>query len=124
MKRDPRLIEFSREHHSALKLGLFLRNSQDVDECNTHIQALKTMLLEHFNEEEKDLLNIIDVLPNPSLRERFISDHQALRSLLIQDHLHLHDAKIFGELLVDHSRFEERKLFPAIQQYWRNDHDE
>ena len=64
MKRDPRLIEFSREHHSALKLGLFLRNSQDVDECNTHIQALKTMLLEHFNEEEKDLLLELEKMDN------------------------------------------------------------
>lgn len=124
MKRDPRLIEFSREHHSALKLGLFLRNSQNIDECNSQIQALKTMLLEHFYEEEKDLLNIIDALPNPSLRERFLSDHQALRSLLLQDHLSLHEAKAFGQLLIDHSRFEERELFPAIQQYWRNDNDE
>lgn len=118
MKRDPRLIEFSREHHSALKLGFFLKNSNDNTEMNLQIHALKNILLHHFFEEEQELWEILNNFDQSSLKDRFLSDHKNLRQLLNQDTYTYEDAKAIGTLLTDHSRFEERELFPAIQNFW------
>ncbi len=118
MKRDPRLIEFSREHHSALKLGLFLKNSANLIEMNQQINELKEMLIQHFSEEEKELTDILNTFNQPDLKDRFIQDHKDLRHLLNQHEYNYEDAKAIGVLLTDHSRFEERELFSAIQTYW------
>ncbi|GAA5095835.1 hemerythrin domain-containing protein [Wohlfahrtiimonas larvae] len=118
MKRDPRLIEFSREHHSALKLGLLIKNSDDLPLLIKEIKKAKGMLLNHFAEEETDLLSIMNEMNSPNLVAQFESDHKQLRAYLHQSELALDDVKAFGALLTSHSRFEEKELFQAIQAYW------
>lgn len=118
MKRDPRLVEFSREHHSALKLGLLIKNSDDLALLTKEIKKLKGMLLSHFAEEEVDLLHLVRKIDKPALLDRFEDDHKKLRRYLHQSEFTLEDVKAFGALLTSHSRFEEQELFQAIQAYW------
>lgn len=118
MKRDPRLVEFSREHHSALKLGLLIKNSDDLALLTKEIKKAKGMLLNHFAEEETDLLGIMNCIGDQALQDRFEDDHKKLRRYLHKSALTLDDVKAFGALLTNHSRFEEKELFQAIQAYW------
>ena len=118
MKRDPRLVEFSREHHSALKLGLLIKNSDDLALLTKEIKKAKGMLLNHFAEEETDLLGIMNCIGDQSVIDRFEDDHKKLRRYLHQSELTLEDVKAFGALLTSHSRFEEQELFQVIQDYW------
>lgn len=118
MKRDPRLIEFSREHHLALKLGNRLVKVRSVEEGNVDVDEYRDFLLAHFIEEEHDLLTIIERLDNDTVGERFLKEHAILRALLEQRSLSLAKLQEFGELLIAHTRFEERELFTLIQEYW------
>ena len=118
MKRDPRLVEFSREHHSALKLGLLIKNSDDLALLIKEIKKAKGMLLNHFAEEETDLLGIMHRIGDQSVIDRFEDDHKKLRRYLHKSELTLEDVKAFGALLTSHSRFEEQELFQVIQDYW------
>ena len=118
MKRDPRLVEFSREHHGALKLGLLIKNSDDLPLLIKEIKKAKGMLLNHFAEEETDLLGIMHRIGDQSVIDRFEDDHKKLRRYLHQSELTLEDMKAFGALLTSHSRFEEQELFQVIQDYW------
>ena len=118
MKRDPRLIEFSREHHLALKLGNRLVKVRSVEEGNVDVDEYRDFLLAHFIEEEHDLLTIIERLDNDTVGERFLKEHAILRALLEQRSLSLTKLQEFGELLIAHTRFEERELFTLIQEYW------
>ena len=81
MKRDPRLIEFSREHHQALKLGKLLENTISVEKGNVELEKYREMLLLHFQEEEEMLNSIIETFDH-SVTERFHNDHAQLRSYL------------------------------------------
>ncbi len=118
MKRDSRLIAFSREHHLALKLGNQLAKIDCAEKGNSEIAANRAMLLTHFSEEEDDLLEIIKKLDNDAVRERFLKDHQQLRALLTKGQLSLQELQQFGTQLIAHTRFEERELFALIQEYW------
>lgn len=118
MKRDPRLIEFSREHHLALKLGNSLTKEKNAEAGNATVDKHREFLLAHFLEEEDDLLEIIKELDNDAVGERFLKDHQILRAFLNKDVLSLEELQQFGEQLIAHTRFEERELFTLIQEFW------
>lgn len=117
MKRDPRLIEFSREHHLALKLGKLLENTTSVEKGNVELGEYRTLLLNHFLEEEKMLNSIIETLDH-SVKERFHSDHAQLRNYLKKEILTISELQQFGAFLIAHTRFEERELFQLVQKSW------
>ncbi|UNM97146.1 hemerythrin HHE cation-binding protein [Ignatzschineria rhizosphaerae] len=118
MKRDPRLIEFSREHHLALKLGSTLAKAKDLEAGNAAVDEYRTFLLAHFLEEERDLLEIIKKIGNDAVGEQFLQDHKVLREFLQQKNLSLEALQEFGKQLIAHTRFEERELFTLIQEFW------
>ncbi len=133
MKRDIRLIPFSKEHHQTLKLGHYLQRLTEIEADLTmtlkQIQELsesanravceeRALLLNHFAEEERELQSIIDQLPNQDLKFQFETEHQQLRQILSQNEWTLNELVSLGRLLIDHTRFEERALFPAIEDYW------
>lgn len=123
MKRDPRLIAFSREHHRALKLGNDLTKVESVEAGNGMLDEHRQLLLEHFLEEEQDLSEMIEQLDEP-VRWQFLQDHHDLRLLLQQAQLSVDDLHYFGQRLIAHTRFEERELFQLIQQLWASSETE
>ncbi len=117
MKRDPRLIEFSREHHQALKLGKYLENTISVEKGNVELEQYRIMLLAHFTEEEQMLNHIVDTL-DLAVKARFHNDHAELRNYLKKGILTISELQQLGTLLISHTRFEERELFQMIQEQW------
>lgn len=117
MKRHSALIALSQEHHHTLALCVrILRNpgQNHAHDINNHMVDL----LCHFEKEESQFAPFWHKLPDTALKQRFEADHAALRAML--DNPRYEDAQWnteFAETLRDHARFEERELFPAIQQY-------
>lgn len=122
MKRIPALQSLSREHHTALTLAKACERAvQSHDEqvgktCQRVLQAFSAELEPHFQIEEQSWLPLLHSAENRPLEQRTLEDHRQLRALL--DGLRKNDAKAlgsFGKLLVEHVRFEERELFPALE---------
>lgn len=122
MKRSEALTPLSHEHHQALFLAMKLRRAETIE-------PVRTELLEFWREEgelhfriEEDVL-----LPNSGLAgpdqdpdvARLLSDHQSIRdrvALAGAGDASLEDLSRLGEELNAHVRFEERELFPRVEE--------
>lgn len=80
------------------------------------IHAFSGELEPHFKIEESTLLPLLQGVEENLLAQRTLLDHQKLRGLvkvLNQNNIEaLHE---FGKCLSAHIRFEERELFPVIE---------
>lgn len=123
MKRSEFLRPLSREHHTALSLAKACeRAAQSGDAeavheaCRRVIRDFALELDRHFEVEERSLLPLLQSPETRPLVQRTLADHRHLRGLL--DDLRRNHAETlirFGKCLVDHVRFEERELFPALE---------
>lgn len=110
MKRDPRLVPLSREHHAALRLGRQLMAGAGRDALRT----LHAELLAHFAEEERSLLPPLHAQGHAAQAERLCREHRELTALFASA-LHGERQAEAGQALVAHVRFEERELFPLLE---------
>lgn len=122
MKRSAALQPLSREHHTALTLAKACEravqsgSSEKIGAtCRRVVEAFTKELEPHFVTEEQSLLPMLK--NGGMLVERTLEDHRRLRALLSE--LRQNDAGAlsrFGECLAAHVRFEERELFPALEE--------
>jgi hemerythrin-like domain-containing protein len=123
IKRDQRLIWLSRDHHDGLlivwKIRQGLRQGIDVRRIIDYVlHAFAADLEPHFKEEEVLLFPNLD--PKDDLRVRAEAEHAALRETIRKcksfaaDNVAL--LQEFAAMLDAHIRFEERKLFPHVEQ--------
>lgn len=122
MRRDPRLIRYSQEHHAALRLARMLiqvdQGGGDTPaEVSAAIADARDDLERHFAEEERELIPQLRAVGESGLIARLQAEHLALAPLLRSPPAgkplgHL------GRLLEAHVRFEERELFAALQRHW------
>jgi hemerythrin-like domain-containing protein len=121
LKRNANLILLSRDHHDGLLIGWKLRQGlalnrplQVLADFITH--QFKDHLAPHFADEEQWLFTTLDA--NDPLRKQAEEEHAAIRQLVAA--LHSSSDKIiiedFISKLDQHIRFEERVLFPHIEQ--------
>ena len=115
MKRHPKLIPLSQEHHHTLSLcARILREpaKNHAAEIDKHYIELSV----HFEHEETLFAPYWTALNREDLRGRFENEHNQLRTMY--RHAEYDNAEwntAFATLLRDHARFEERELFPAIE---------
>lgn len=129
MQRSPALQPLSREHHAALKLAkaceraALAADAPDVARaCRRAMDACAGELKAHFSVEERTLLPLLDGTPDQPLAGRALAEHGQLYALL--DGLQQNDAETlgrFGKCLAEHVRFEERELFPALENRLRGE---
>ncbi len=120
IKRSVQLQPLSREHHEGLlfvwKIRQGLRNGTDVALMGRFVQWFwETHLDHHFKTEEQVLLPL---LPGDALLARMLDEHQEIEALL---HINqsIPDPALLEQIaqqVNDHIRFEERELFPHIEQ--------
>ncbi|MBK8011756.1 MAG: hemerythrin domain-containing protein [Deltaproteobacteria bacterium] len=122
MKRDPHLLDLSRDHHHALVLArraeTTAADGTDDDVTSTWetiAEAFDADLAPHFEVEELYLLPPIDAAGEVELVRRTRSDHERLRSLLASADDPRSRLREFGERLRQHVRFEEQELFPTAE---------
>ena len=116
MKRHSTLIKLSQEHHHTLALCVRILREPERnhrEDITAHFVDLET----HFCEEETQFAPLWERLNRADLRTRFESEHTKLRDLF--RHAEFDSTQwntTFATLLRDHARFEERELFPALQE--------
>lgn len=123
MKRSQALQALSREHHTALTLAKACERAVGSGDsgqigvaCQRVIRAFADELEPHFVAEEQSLLPLLKTAESQPLVQRTLADHQQLRALL--KGLQKNEAGAldsFGKCLSAHVRFEERELFPALE---------
>lgn len=115
MKRAESLIPLSREHHQALVfakhlLDAYQQGEKALQACWRALQpALKAHLLPHMAAEEQQH---VAGLPD-AMRQRLLDEHQQLRVWLCQSDTS--EVLRFAMLLKAHVRFEEREVFPWLE---------
>ncbi len=124
IKRSKELVSLSRDHHDELLLCWKIRTGVENGVASGRIikyvlHFFNSNLNHHFDSEERFVFTL---LPRENeLRIKAEWQHEQLKKLIgilyqntPKDEIALND---FNKLLEEHIRFEERTLFPAIEQY-------
>lgn len=122
MKRDPALVEYSKDHHYGLLLVWKIRQGRKhaveagrISRYTLHI--FDTDLIHHFKDEERLLFNRLG--PDNPMRTRAESDHGMIYQYIDTLQHNAEDGATldaFALLLEQHIRFEERELFNYMQE--------
>lgn len=131
MKRHPALIPLSHDHHHGLVQARRLRRATGSDVAGRH-EAAGAFLgffardtRPHFREEEERLFPLLVGAEKPAaeLLARALLEHQRLHALVstLEAELASGDVSVavmaeLAQTLEEHIRFEERTLFPLIEQ--------
>lgn len=122
MKRDEALRPLSREHLNALLAAKVLREGNDVEAVSgVFLEFWEAEGQRHFRIEEEVLLPkwaLHAEVDRPGVA-RMLEEHLAIRREALRleaGEASLEEAQRFGQLLHDHVRFEERELFPKIEE--------
>ena len=117
--RNPNLYVFSHEHHHGLVFAARLKKASITDAAIIQKYILRfwnKALKNHFRKEEELFLDLIN---QKDIKKQFTSDHLEIRTLInsIQNEKDdLNDkAKLLSDLLKAHIKFEEKILFPWLQ---------
>jgi hemerythrin-like domain-containing protein len=127
MKRDPRLVHLSEDHHHALVLARRIERAvergQATDALGAEVvSALAGELGVHFAIEEEELLPALREAGLEATAARIASEHVALREHAEAARAGARDRLAsFASLLREHVRFEEREAFPACEERLTSD---
>lgn len=123
MKRDPALQPLSRDHHQALFAAQRLRRAEEAESAGAQfIEFWHEHGRRHFAVEEEVLFPAWAEAPSGYAEEmvlRALGDHHAVRTAarrIAAGRAELGELRALGELLDAHVRFEEREMFPQIEQ--------
>ena len=125
MKRITQLQPLSSEHHQSLRLAKKCKDilAKETDEV---IKAFSLQLKDefdtqwdkHFRTEEKTIFSVAEAKGKEisEICQQLKKEHQTMEkmveSISAGDYQLLHE---FGQLLHDHTRLEERQLFPMVE---------
>ena len=122
MKRAEALRSLSREHLEALLAAKRLREASDLEEATrSFLEFWRDEGRRHFRVEEEVLLPTWAMHATVDRRRvaRMLEEHLAIRRAALRleaGEVALEELAEIGTLLHDHVRFEERELFPIIEQ--------
>jgi quercetin dioxygenase-like cupin family protein/iron-sulfur cluster repair protein YtfE (RIC family) len=128
VKRHPALVPLSHQHHTALVAARRLRRGADGAEPETEAAAFLAFFAEeavpHFRDEEEMLFpQVANRAEAQELILEALLQHQRLHALAAEMTEQLANGKVqrdnmrtLAEFLESHTRLEERKLFPLIEQ--------
>lgn len=119
IKRSQELVVLSQEHHHALVFCMRLKKAHQTEGITLQLfvnDFWSNELAPHFKNEEKWLL---PELEDNEIKKQFIAEHQQIRTLVqriknsTEDYVAI--ALQLAEILNNHVRFEERKMFPYLE---------
>jgi hemerythrin-like domain-containing protein len=122
IKRGKALMPLSREHHIDLllawKIRQGLKNNVSPGRMAAYIQYLDDHLMAaHFRDEEKLLFDQLPAEDMPCMRAR--KEHQQIRQMMHEIcEKHSDDLALFNrfaDTVEAHVRYEERELFPYLE---------
>ncbi len=128
MKRSKYLVPLSWEHHAALlnanRLQKGLGNQTPIRVLLDFLKYVwENDLSPHFNREESIVFTATDWQNVPdTLRKQVLQEHQEMAELVNQIEVATNEVELnhlighFAQEVIDHVRFEERSLFPKIEE--------
>ena len=121
IKRNPAIVEFSKDHHFALllvwKIGEgFKKEIEPKRMADYIVHSFDIEMNPHFIAEEKFLFSKLPA--DHLLRLKAEKDHKEMRRMILemQSNPNVQLLQEFSELLKQHIRFEERDLFNLLQE--------
>lgn len=129
MKRIDQLQQLSRDHHQALVLANRCTKAAataDPENCREQWQTVRSKFIEellpHFRIEEQTIIKPLIRLQNSTLLDQLLLEHGLMQACVFDNaEPEAERLKQFGKLLSDHVRFEERQLFPYLEQHLSNE---
>lgn len=131
MKRAAELGNLSREHHQSLRLArrcldtLARGDTGEIERlCRDIADSFDDTWERHFRNEEQTIFSITATLGGRirELGERLAKEHQQMREMARRMKSgDCSQLRAFGELLRDHTRLEERELFPLVEEQFTPD---
>ena len=118
IKRSEQLAPLSRDHHDGLlfawKIRQGLKNGSAPEVIMAYVHWFWNNHLQlHFSQEEHLLLTHLS--ESNEMAQRLKTEHQQVRELVSATPDTLLLSKL-ADIMTDHIRFEERQLFPYIEQ--------
>ena len=132
MQRAEQLKKLSREHHVSLKKKKKYSDLAETGSEADFIEAIKELneyndkdLELHFQHEERTIFAVIfkNYKEHIPLATPLLKEHGIMRLLIpqITPESAKQDFAVLGEILKDHTRVEERELFPIIEKTFTNE---
>jgi iron-sulfur cluster repair protein YtfE (RIC family) len=126
LQRHTALIPFSREHHNGLMLVLKIKKGKQFGVAPARLapyilDVFEKELDPHFITEEEGIFLWLE--PDHALRQRAFQEHAEIRALIQQIEVDTQTFSLqetFIHKLEAHIRFEERILFPHLQEHFPN----
>ncbi|MEE9326972.1 MAG: hemerythrin domain-containing protein [Cocleimonas sp.] len=126
MKRIEQLQNLSREHHVSLVMAKNIAEIASQGSDEELINAIDTVkkyyddeLEVHFQHEERTIFSIIfsDYKEHIGIATTLLKEHGAIRALIPNLRLETarKDLAVFALILKNHTRVEERELFPLVE---------
>lgn len=118
MKRDPNIVPLSRDHHTGLlfcwKIRQGLKLNVEPERILPYVRYFwQNHLRNHFAEEE----NLLFILKEDVVCERAQNEHRSIELLMSQiEEANKRKLQELTDLLEQHIRFEERELFPYLEE--------
>ena len=121
LKRHKALVQYSKEHHFGLLLGWKIRQGANKNVSperitNYIVAACKGEIMPHFDNEEEHLFVLLE--QSDPLRLQVEEEHAVIRKKLkeIEAGTTIEELIAFSKLMDAHIRFEEKVLFPHIEE--------
>jgi hemerythrin-like domain-containing protein len=113
MKRSEYLIPLSRDHHTGLlfcwKIRTGINKGVDLERISKYIDYYWNAHLKfHFEEEEQ-------LLPSDEMDEQHVVIRQQVAGVLGRERHNVNAYLVLEEMINTHIRFEERELFPLLE---------
>lgn len=128
VKRSEHIVKLSRDHHASLlfcwKLRQGIRFGTSLERMKKYVSYFsEAHMLPHFTEEEKFLFA---PLPEDEQVQRALSEHkhivQEVRKVIdFPGEGNIENYAALADLVDKHVRFEERELFPHLEQCLNNE---
>jgi len=120
MKRNENLIPLSRDHHFGLlccwKIRQGISKNVPYERIRNYINYFwQESLKEHFKTED----TVLPEVENESLNNQMENEHREISKLIksINQYDNMNLLADFADALQKHIRFEERMLFPHLEEY-------
>jgi len=129
MKRNSNLVNLSSEHHDGLVIALRIKKAitklDDLSIVLDYTLHVWPTLKHHFAQEEANFFMFSQIKRKQPHIKRMLDEHQEfeqlIQKLLAGSSQLKEDLLTFSELLKSHIRFEERLLFPYIEEILSQD---
>lgn len=132
MKRAEQLQDLSREHHGSLVMAKRIAEVAETGDDAEIQEAIETVknyyeseLEVHFQHEERTIFAPIfkEYREHIGIATQLLKEHGAMRMLMPKLHVAnaREDLAEFADMLKNHTRMEERELFPLIESTFTNE---